>query len=85
MKFVVIFFLSSPLSFFLNFGHQVFKEVDVVLFAGVDALAQRGRQGMVFVEHHRDLAVARAEHDFNVQPDEGAQPLFGIGNADGRD
>jgi hypothetical protein len=36
---------------------------------------------MVFVQHHGNLAIARAEHDLDVQPDEGAQALFGIGDA----
>ena len=49
----------------------------------VDALAQRRRQRMVLVQHDRDLAIARTEHDFDVQADQGTQALFGIGDARG--
>src|SRR6202162_4193576 len=52
--------LCFLLNFLLNFGHEVFEEVNVFLFAGVDALAQRRGKGMVFVQHHWDLAIARA-------------------------
>src|SRR5208283_4236452 len=65
----------------LYFGNQVLDEVNVFLLADVDAFAEHGRQGMVFVQHDRDLPVHRAEHHFDVQADQGAQALFRIGDA----
>src|SRR5579884_2881384 len=39
---------------------------------------------MVLVQHHRDLAVAFAEHDGNVPANHHSQTLLGIGNLLGR-
>ena len=39
----------GALSFFLNIGDQALHEVDVLLLALVDSLAERGRQRMVFI------------------------------------
>ncbi len=39
---------------------------------------------MVFVQHHGNFPVPRAEHDLNVQPNQGAQALFRIGDAANR-
>ena len=50
----------------------------------VDALAQARGQGMVLVQHHCNFAIARAEHDLNMQPDQRPQPLLGIGDASDR-
>ncbi len=36
---------------------------------------------MVLVQHDGDLAIVGAEHNFDMQADQRAQPLFGIGNA----
>ena len=52
----------------------------VILLAGVDTLAQGGRERMVLVQHDGDLAVAFAEHDGDVAADQGAQALFGVGD-----
>ena len=36
---------------------------------------------MVLVQHNGDLAIARAEHHFNVQPDQRSKPFFGTRDA----
>src|SRR5579864_4492308 len=55
--------------------------MNVILLARVDALAEAGRQGMVLVQHDRDFAISGTEHNFDVQADQGSQPLFRISNA----
>ena len=74
------FLLRFVLHFLLHFPHQVFEEVYIIFFAGVDALAQSRRKRMIFVQHHRNFAVPRAEHGLDVQPDQRPQPLFRIGD-----
>ena len=36
---------------------------------------------MIFVQHHRNFPIARAEHDFDVQAYQRAQALLGTGDA----
>src|SRR6266849_3778257 len=64
----------------LQLGDQALHEMYIVFLARVDAASQRRRQGMVFVQHHRDLAVAHAEDDFDMQADQHAQAFFRVGD-----
>ena len=46
----------------------------------IDSLAQDRGQGMILVQHHCNLAIARAENNFDMQPDQCPKPRFGIGD-----
>ena len=75
------FCMTSALSAGLHVGDQALDEVYVFLLSSIDTFAQRGRERMVLVQHDSDFAVARAENDFNVQPDQRAQALLGSHDA----
>src|SRR5437588_1294248 len=68
----------SALAHALNFQDQLLDKMDVLLLASVDALAQPGRQGMIFMENYGDLPVARSQDQLDVQANQRSQTLLGI-------
>src|SRR5450755_1154439 len=70
---------SLPL--ILHLGNQIFHEMNVFLLARVDAFTQGRRQWMILMQHHSDLAIARAEDDFEMQANQSAQAFLGADDA----
>ena len=58
---------NSPI--LLNLRNDRLQKTDIALFAGVDLLAKRRRQRVILVQQDRDLSVAGAQHDVDVQAD----------------
>src|SRR5262245_45269685 len=54
----------------LHFGNQVLHKMYIIFLAGIDSLAKRWRQRVIFMQHHGDLPVTFAQDDRNVTPDE---------------
>src|SRR5579872_7572553 len=71
---------AFSMSYALHFRHQPFDEMYVLFLSRVNPLSQCRRQRMIFVQHDGDLAISRAENDFNMQPDQRTKTSLGIGN-----
>src|ERR1700704_5491725 len=56
-------------------------EVQVIFFSRVDLAAQGGRQGMVFVQHDRNLTVFGAEYKLDMQLNQSPETLLDSFNA----